>query len=434
MATTHQNQKSSFLHDVPVSNRDDNLLWEAGSETDKAIEEIAKAILNEDGQLAFAVYGTWGAGKTSFLSLIESSVKEQNPEIVFCRYNASAFQRNPTADESIALEIWTALSKENEDRFTGEAADRLRQYFGGLFGSTTTGQTEPTHPIEAMQEFARRTGILINFPELLKEYLKSGGANAGEMKLVLIIDDLDRCRSSFVAEVIDALQRLMTVEHLFVLIGVDRDALLKAIRELYAETLVDPDDVHRALEKYIQHSVDLPELSSQLLINYIQKILEPELGQDAEEDKVLSVIIDSASYFESGVRVRTPRGIKRSINAIRPALRAKLQLNPNLSDKERKLIIKEQLLAYNWRPFYQRHFLSAKNSPPYSAQHRFWISLEDICSVYSTGDTEHRDRRPIFELQVDRLKRREISETVELEIPDQLARLLGQSPFGLTKK
>lgn len=431
MATTHQ--KSSFLHDVPVSNRDGNLLWEAGSETDKAIDEIAASILNEDGQLAFAVYGTWGAGKTSFLRLIESTVKEQDPEIIFCRYNASAYQRNPTADESIALEIWTALSRENEDRFTGEAADRLRQYFGGLFGSTTASLHEPTHPIEAMQEFARRTGILINFPELLKEYLKSGGANAGEMKLVLIVDDLDRCRSSFVAEVIDALQRLMTVEHLFVLIGVDRDALLKAIRELYAETMVDLDE-HRALEKYIQHSVDLPDLSPQLLNEYIQRTLEKELGQDDEEDKILNTIIAGASYFESGVRVRTPRGIKRSINAIRPALRVKLQQSPNLSEEDRQFTIKEQLLAYNWRPFYQRHFLIAKNNPN-SAQYRLLAHLERLCTWYYPPNPkeesveQQRDQRALFDLQLERVKRREISETTELDIPDQLARLLGQPPF-----
>ena len=41
---------------------------------------------------------------------------------------------------------------------------------------------------------------------------------------------------------------------------------------------------------------------------------------------------------------------------------------------------------------------------------------------------EQRARRAIFELQLDRMARREFSENIKLEIPDQLARLLAMPP------
>jgi len=428
--------RSIVLNDVPVTTVKDNTLWSSNSPVMQEVNEVAGAILAVKGQLTFAVHGAWGAGKTSFLRLVQLTVEEQSKaqdkEIVFCWYEASAYQGVGTPETTIALRIWNVLGGEDpsKGRFAGEAYDALVTYMRGILADEfkqAEGEGE-VKPYEMLQMLARKTAQLADFPRLLEDLLVSGGPDDLPKRLVLIVDDLDRCRSDFIGSILDVLQRFSSVENLFILIGVDRKVLLAAIRERYREVMSVHDE-HLALEKYIQYTIDLPELTSEGLTQYIQEGLTFEDNDDDIEKRTLEIIRRNAEYFVLGVRVKTPRAIKRSINAIRPTLKMQLARG-SLSEQEQQLVIKEQLLSYNWRDFYQRYFQTARRD--YNAE-QFFRQLEQICATSYPEDREmtpeqQRDRRAIFDLQLDRIKRREFSEHVKIEIPDALARLLAKSP------
>lgn len=431
--------KSIFLNDVPVEAMNDNKLWEPNSHVLHEIEAITNAILTESGQLTFAVHGAWGAGKTSFLRMIadtvESKSKGTEQEVKFCWYEASTYQGVDEPEITIALRIWNVLGGENatSERHTPEVLEKLRDYMRGVL----EGKDIEPEDAEAkdrvksysmLQLIARKTGQLADFPRLLDEYL-SKGVEGRPSKLVLVVDDLDRCRSEFIGEVLDVLQRLTSVDNLFVILGVDREVLLTAIRERYQGVLSIRDE-HLALEKYIQYAIDLPEPTTDELTAYVQNCLPVNDGEEDGERAVMEIIHNNARYFVAGVRIKTPRTIKRSINAIRPALRMRLRQS-SLSDEEQQLVIKEQLLAYNWRDFY-RIYQQAKRDRNVE---KFFVELERICQTLYAEEVEkemrpeeQRDRRAIFDLQLERIKKRELSESIELDIKDELARLLAVPP------
>jgi len=444
--------KSIFLNDVPVATIADNKLWATDSSVMQEVHEVANAILTENGRLTFAVHGAWGAGKTSFLQMVQHVVMEQMQpqDVTFCWYEASAYQGVDTPETTIALRIWNVLGgEEPQKRFAQEAYDGLAKYMQGILADDFVGSDakERVKPYQLLQVLARRTGQLADFPRLLEEVLVAGGPDDLPKKLVLIVDDLDRCRSDFIGSILDVLQRFSSVKNLFVVLGVDREVLLTAIRERYQEVISRPDE-HLALEKYIQYTIDLPEPTAEELTKYIRECLFVEDSDEEIDKRVLETILGNEHYFVAGVRTKTPRTIKRSINAIRPTLKMRLEQSSvskqissekdeqtveksqQLSEEGLQFIIKEQLLAYNWRDFYQQHF---KRTYQDRNAWEFFRQLEGICAaLYSEKreltPEEQRDRRAMFDLRLDRMKRRELPEAVKLDIPDELAKFLAMSP------
>lgn len=439
-----QQKKSIFLNDAPVSKDEQDILWAANTKAEvrEHIVEIADAILTEAGELTFSVHGAWGTGKTSFLKMVENRVKSQAGDtqtILFCWYNASTFQEIRPTTTTITLSILSALSSQDtqilataEDRFSLWQKP-IGDFLGGGAPLEPTTEGSPK-TYELLQRFASVTGELAEFPDLLARYLSGDSPTAATpRKLVLVVDDLDRCHSNFIGQVLDTLQRLNAVPNLFILIGVDRDVLMNAIRERYQEVITVRDE-HLALEKYIQYSIDLPDMTADHLTEYVRQSLEREKGDDEDENRVLNAMIEDANLFTVSIRVRTPRTVKRAINAVRPVLKMRLRENPNLPREERQKVIKEHLLAYNWRPFYQRFFKKAQIDRG-SAAYRIFYQLEILCSSYYALETPgenpeaQRDRRATFDVRLQRLHQREFIDGASLDVPDELAELLATPPF-----
>ncbi|NJN67172.1 MAG: hypothetical protein HC884_10910 [Chloroflexaceae bacterium] len=275
---------------------------------------------------------------------------------------------------------------------------------------------------------------MANFPDWLEGVL-NGKFGSSTRKLVFCVDDLDRCSNSFIGNILDALQRLNSVKNLFIFICVDREVLMTALRERYQEVASFRDE-YEALEKYVQCSFHIPDISQEQVTGFVRKLLE-RMHED-EEDQVMKAIKDSAFYFPIGLKWKTPRTIKRIINAIRPEIAHRLSTNQQIKADEPHLIVKEQILAYNWPLFYQDYVKTRD-----SRKSAFFKELEQLCHEHYLRDStdepssqssqktiEKRNRRAIFDFHLENLKKREgLPDDVNLSIPDELAALIAQPPY-----
>jgi hypothetical protein len=119
--------------------------------------------------------------------------------------------------------------------------------------------------------------------------------DVGEVRpLVIVIDELDRCRPDFALDVLEVIKHFFSVRHVHFILGVNLDALESSVRARYGGDI----DATAYLQKFISFSVSLPE--------YVG---------DLEERKVITTY---AQHLGSKVKVpeRFIDGVVEQIDAI----------------------------------------------------------------------------------------------------------------------
>ena len=66
-------------------------------------------------------------------------------------------------------------------------------------------------------------------------------AKKGEGPLIVMIDELDRCRPSFAVEFLETAKHLFAVDQVVFVLAVNRKELAHAVKALYVMTLMQTD-------------------------------------------------------------------------------------------------------------------------------------------------------------------------------------------------
>ena len=95
-------------------------------------------------------------------------------------------------------------------------------------------------------------------------------------RIVLYIDDLDRCPPHKVTQVLEAVHLLLALPLFAVIVGVDPRWLSASLRRQHPDLIVDPHDY---LDKIFQFTFTMPTLSNELCGDYLVANASQELGE-----------------------------------------------------------------------------------------------------------------------------------------------------------
>jgi GTPase SAR1 family protein len=123
-----------------------------------------------------------------------------------------------------------------------------------------------------------------------------------EGRLVIFVDDLDRCQPDRIVQVLDAIKLFLDTPRCVYLIGLDRDIVEQAIKVKFKDYRQPETEAREYLEKIIGLPFDLPPLSGDQM-SLLVKSLASDLP-DAER---------STEVFALG-QEPNPRKVKRTIN------------------------------------------------------------------------------------------------------------------------
>jgi hypothetical protein len=326
---------------------------------------IANIIKNTQPRFTIGIYGEWGTGKTTLMKSVEASLNDQTiqrQEILCVWFNAWRFER----EERLAI---TALLKSIAFAMQGhEKFDGLSKIiFRGLtiLGKEVeqkmildalvkeSGVNELIEKrIQFFNQVEKRSIYFEGVNEVRKEMQRIRQMeNAQDIRIVVFIDDLDRCSSSKALEVLESIKVFLDIDGFVYVVGLSHKTVIKLITQAYDETGVKGEDY---IKKIIQIPIRIPKWSPDSIINLMETNLLPQLNDDyakflRQNARIISRVINE-----------NPRQLKRFINNVIIAFEtfaSKQKADTWVVDE----IFLAQIVKSEWAEFYdefsrEKHF------------------------------------------------------------------------------
>jgi len=359
--------------------------------------------------VTIGVFGDWGGGKSSVLKMVEASLKEDEETLVLT-FNGWLFEGFDDAksalmgvilDEIAAHRTLTTKAKEvlskllrrvNWFRLAGAAAKHGAAF--ALAGPAGVGLTVAADAAGYAKLISEKLGKSVSdiSAEDVGEFLVNDAGHESRKavrefrddfaellaetkikKLVVLIDDLDRCLPTAVIEILEAIKLFLFVKHTAFVIGADERLVRYSVRRRFPELPGEVAQVaNEYLEKLIQYPIRIPSLDSAEMETYINLLFAAKAGLlPGQYDTVRQRVVDCPP--ESLLDVRFNAGIAQEIlgdisddlksslamaQRIAPVLSSGLKGNPRQCKrflntlvmrvemaKSRKLELKQRLLA-----------------------------------------------------------------------------------------
>lgn len=296
------------LLDRPIERPDQDRLGHS-----ELAERIARHIqmFPPDHVDMIGVFGSWGSGKSGLLNLVHAQLDET------FRWIYLDALRQPDGD--ILLPLLTQLAQ--DDRRAKKSLSRLAVWLSVSFTDFVIGRlTSGKNVKELKKTYDRFTDLDGTVPESPHDNLRAWfdklitRLTSGTVKrVVLTVDNADRCRPEVVLRAIETLHTVTECSSCTFLFAVDHKILEQYINKRYEGGVLDGTQY---LEKMFPESFAIPEprtldrysegqTSGDDVLEYIRDLLrEPECENIRSREKVLW------SAFRSTSRLRNPRHMK----------------------------------------------------------------------------------------------------------------------------
>ena len=333
------------------------------------------------GSFTIGVYGQWGSGKSSMLKQIKNSLnnnKSDDSPLVTVWFNPWQF----VSEEHLIIPFFhtliATLQKEAKESTIKSITDKLSVFLEKVvnvplallygmegdfkiplllkakfsFSKMMDQQEEKEAAIDKKAAEKYETAMQAAAQEYESTYynllqiLQDAAADL-DVKIVVFIDDLDRCLPEKAVELLEGLKVLLDLKNFIFVMGVAQEVIERGIRVRYKDLYItnQKDDVSNIedeyLDKIIQFPFTLPAANSE---NLKDNILSKHLIDLKIAEPFIDMILEALG--------NNPRTLKRFINTISFSQHIIEKQQDNHFEPE--LLIKMSLIGYLFPILYRQ--------------------------------------------------------------------------------
>jgi hypothetical protein len=358
----------------------DNPSGQPGLKFESYAAALRDIIELSEPQFSVGIFGGWGSGKTTLMRTIEKRLDEKTVTVWFnaWRYEKEEHLIIPLLDTlRDALVTWAEVAAANpaidpsfRDRAI-KAASTITKAARAIFAGLAVKAKLPLIEVsldanKAVAEW-RQSGTEADLKDAespqsayhasfkaLEDSLTEFTQH-GKQRIVVFIDDLDRCLPANALQVLESMKLFFDLEGFVFVTGLDQKVIEAAINWNYR--FADSSEVSTAgpppingtdyIKKLFQVPFNLPSVSPSQLDDYLTAIFPSGGERDKERDSLMGRVRPHLDALVEGSEVN-PREIKRYINSY---ILQKL-VQPDLDD-DVTLVLQTIAFKPGWSMAYQ---------------------------------------------------------------------------------
>ena len=245
---------------------------------------VSDALFDDDlDPVAIGLSGAWGSGKTSVLELVQAEIKERSAtnETYVLVIPTQPWRYDPAVGpkESLVAEVLASLSREFSDtdpvgKAGLQALKKLVRKVNWSKAVKMATKTALTMQIPSLDDVF---GLVSDDPDSLEgekgmaafredfNKLLADPALKHISRVVVLVDDLDRCLPDTVVDTLEAIRLFLSAKGMSFVIAADEDRVADAIQQKFKTPPADGDEDEAPaklyLHKIVQTTIPIPGLS-----------------------------------------------------------------------------------------------------------------------------------------------------------------------------
>ncbi|RMR34968.1 KAP P-loop domain protein [Pseudomonas syringae pv. coriandricola] len=254
----------------------------------KSVSNLAKLLRNVQSPLVFSVNGPWGAGKTTYMKMLNSTLSNTDAKSIYFSAWETDFAEDPLiafiGEMNAALEKYI-LGDVEKSRAWGIAKAAgvhiLKRSFpvgikvatAGLLDLDKFYEDEASKLAEALTKdaidnYSKSKEAIALFKSNIAKVLASGDGTPG--KMFIFVDELDRCRPTYAIELLERVKHLLDVEGLVFILAMDKSQLAHSVKAVYGTEF----DALGYLKRFIDVEFTLPRADPMAFVESLLSKLE----------------------------------------------------------------------------------------------------------------------------------------------------------------
>ena len=299
--------------------------------------------LPKDEHFCLALNGEWGSGKTFVLNMLEEEFSKHE-EYFVVKYDAwkNSFYHDPliailysvidSLKEKLDLaedkkrkceRVLKKLFQDAKKVWNSKIKDRLLQvkelrtaYMGYcfvryLYELTKTAKFD-LHKHQKFEDFVSYQSLLNDIQKVLNEFTGYQFCDGKQTKLIILVDEIDRCLPNEQLVILERLHHLFDVKNCAVIISINKNAIAEAFKQQQGS------DGEEYLRKFFQHNYNveplwhilLEKLFFELVDDFSRcKNVQKEIADD--DIKYILDLKDIESFFTENSKVFARKANKK---------------------------------------------------------------------------------------------------------------------------
>lgn len=280
------------------------------------LDPLVSLLTNPSTETPFTVgiFGTWGSGKTSLLKLLDARLqREHKDRFLRVWFNPWVHRAEPNLLVPLLHALHDSLDAQPTNLFK-ESAKKIGSVLfrlgAGILLKHLTAEAASLEDLDKLEEqYLQTYGRVESEMRNLQQTLQAEATKLAKdgTKLVLFVDDLDRCEPGQIIDLLEAIKLFFDLEHLFIFLAVDKEVVDRGVQIKYKDFEFAKERAAAVGAEYLEKMVQLPltlfPLHRQQVEGFVTKLNPPAAIQ--QHLPLLRELLDP-----------NPRKIKRVLNIL----------------------------------------------------------------------------------------------------------------------